>query len=92
MTISEGTKIYSHAHDVKKLRIRENSVQPRCTSIGDGCWLGANSIILPGVSVGNDAVVGAGSVVTHSIPNGEVWAGNPAHKIRSGISSEFVFL
>lgn len=43
-----------------------------------GCWIGANSIILPGVQVGENAVVGAGSVVTKSVPARTVVAGNPA--------------
>lgn len=46
--------------------------------IGDNCFIGCNSTILPNVTIGNNCVVGAGSVVTKSIPDGEVWAGNPA--------------
>lgn len=40
--------------------------------------IGAGSIILTGVSIGSESIVGAGSVVTKSIPSGEVWCGNPA--------------
>jgi maltose O-acetyltransferase len=50
--------------------------------IRNGAWIGAGSIILAGVIIGEDAVVGAGSVVTKSIPAGEVWAGNPARRIK----------
>lgn len=50
-------------------------------SIGKNCFIGCKSVILPGVSIGNNCIVGAGSVVTKSIPDGEVWAGNPAHFI-----------
>lgn len=46
------------------------------------CFIGAGSIILKGVTVGINSVVGAGSVVTKSIPDNEVWAGNPAKFIR----------
>lgn len=49
--------------------------------IGDDVFIGAGSIILPGVSIGNGSIVGAGSCVTKSIPAGEVWAGNPARFI-----------
>lgn len=48
----------------------------------DGCWIGANSVILKGVTIGEDAVVGAGSVVTKNVPAGETWAGNPARCIK----------
>ena len=47
-----------------------------------GCWVGANAIILPGVTIGENAVVGAGSVVTKSIPDKVVAVGNPARIIR----------
>lgn len=51
--------------------------------IGDDCWIGMNSVILPGVELGNHTVVGAGSVVTKSFPDGYcVIGGNPAKVIR----------
>lgn len=51
--------------------------------VGRGCFVGARSILLPGVTVGDGAVVGTGSVVTRDVPPGEVWAGNPAHFIKT---------
>lgn len=51
-------------------------------TIEEGAFIGYGTIILPGVRVGNKAIIGAGSVVTKSIPPNEVWAGNPAKKIR----------
>lgn len=50
--------------------------------IEDGAWIGYDVILLPGVIVGRNAVVGAGSVVTKDVPEGEVWAGNPARCIK----------
>ena len=47
-----------------------------------GCWIGANSIILPGVTIGSNSVVGAGSVVTRSVPDRVMVAGNPAKVVR----------
>lgn len=52
-------------------------------SIGDGVWIGANVTILPGVVIGEGAVVGAGSLVLHSIPPNELHAGNPAKHLKS---------
>lgn len=49
--------------------------------IGEGAFIGAHSIILKGVRIGKHAIIGAGSLVTKSVPDGEIWAGNPAHKI-----------
>lgn len=49
--------------------------------IGDDVWLGAGVCVLPGVSIGRGAVIGANSVVTSSVPEGEIWAGVPARKI-----------
>ncbi|MBN2071149.1 MAG: acyltransferase [Candidatus Krumholzibacteriota bacterium] len=49
--------------------------------IGDRVFIGASSIILPGVTIGSDVVIGAGSVVTGNIPDGQVVAGNPARAI-----------
>jgi len=46
--------------------------------IGDDVFIGANSIILKGVKIGDRSIIGAGSVVTKSIPEDQVWAGNPA--------------
>lgn len=48
-----------------------------------GCWVGANVIILPGVEIGANAVVGAGSIVTKSVPAATLVAGNPAKFIKS---------
>jgi maltose O-acetyltransferase len=48
--------------------------------IGDRVWLGGGVIVLPGVEIGQDAVVGAGSVVTRSLPPGVIAAGNPCRE------------
>lgn len=51
--------------------------------LGEKCWIGMNSVILPGVTLGNHTTVGAGSIVTKSFPEGYcVIAGNPAIKIK----------
>lgn len=50
--------------------------------IAENVWIGAGVTVLPGCAIGKNSVVGAGSVVTKSIPENEVWAGIPARKIR----------
>lgn len=47
-------------------------------TIGRDCWVGANSIILPGITIGDNVVVAAGSVVTRNVPSNVMVAGNPA--------------
>ena len=49
--------------------------------VEDDVWIGAAATILSGVTIGKGSIVGAGSVVTRSIPPYEIWAGNPARKI-----------
>lgn len=64
--------IYYQGHD-----------NPKSIVISKGCWIGANSIILPGVEIGENTVIGAGSIVTKSFPKGVIVAGNPAKYLKS---------
>ena len=50
--------------------------------IGNDCWLGANVVVCPGVTIGDRCVIGAGSVVTRDIPSDSFAAGNPCRVIR----------
>lgn len=52
-------------------------------TIGNNVWLGGNVVVLPGVSIGDNAVIGAGSVVTKDIPANVVAAGNPCKVLRA---------
>jgi len=53
--------------------------------IGDNCFIGANAIVLPGVTIGDQCVVAAASVVARSVPAGSLVAGNPARVVERGI-------
>jgi len=55
------------------------------TFIGECCFIGARSIIMPGVSVGNNTVIASGSVVTKDIPANCIAAGNPAQVIKDNV-------
>ena len=50
--------------------------------IGDNVWIGANSVVLPGVTIGENSVIGAGSIVTKDIPANVVAVGNPCRVLR----------
>lgn len=63
--------------------LREKAYQYNApVRIGKNCWLGAGVIVLPGVTIGDNAVIGAGSVVTKDIPANVVAAGNPCRILR----------
>jgi acetyltransferase-like isoleucine patch superfamily enzyme len=58
----------------RKLKIRPVRVE-------DNCWIGQNAVILKGVTIGRDSIIGANSVVTRDVPPGSIVAGNPARII-----------
>lgn len=59
-----------------------NSIVTERVCIGKNCWIGEKAIILPGVTIGDNAIIGAGSVVTKNIPANVVAVGNPARVIK----------
>ena len=61
-------------------------------TIGNNCWIGGNVTILPGVNIHDNVVVGAGSVVTHDLESGALYAGNPAKKIRDITKEDSIYL
>ena len=86
ITIGKGTYI---AKNVGLITANHDPTDPdkhlpgKNIVLGEKCWIGMNAVILPGVTLGPHTVVGAGSVVTHSFPEGNcVIAGNPAKLLR----------
>ena len=84
--IGGGVKIYdSDAHSLdfqKRMNPNLDKGIEKPVIIKDHVFIGAYSMILKGVIIGEKSIIGAGSVVTKSIPDGEIWAGNPAKFIR----------
>lgn len=84
--IGGSCKIYDtdfHSIDyVKRMMKPDIDIRTAPIRIKKGAFIGAHCIILKGVTIGEKSIIGAGSVVTKDIPNGEIWAGNPAKFIR----------
>ena len=74
--VASGAIIFSH--DFSR-NIKAN------TYIGKRCFIGANAIIMPGVKIGDEVVVGAGTMVTKSVPSHTIVVGNPGHIIKEDI-------
>ena len=88
VTIGDGTQIGPGVQILAADHPRDPALRAsglelgRPVRIGRNVWIGAGAIILPGVSIGDDAIVGAGSVVTWDVPTGATAFGNPA-RVRS---------
>jgi acetyltransferase-like isoleucine patch superfamily enzyme len=80
--VAEGSYVAFNAvilaHDMSRLLHTD-------TYIGRNCFIGAHAIIMPGVRVGNQCIVGSGAVVTRDVPPQSIVVGNPAKVVRSGI-------
>lgn len=89
--IGANVKIFDtdfHPADAEeRLRGNRDAVKTKPVKIGSNVFIGVNAIILKGTELGDNCVVGAGSVVSGRFGNGEVIAGNPARVIRRGEAS-----
>jgi acetyltransferase-like isoleucine patch superfamily enzyme len=86
VVINDGCRLLTGSHDIHSTKW-ELTVEP--IVVEDYAWLATNAIVLPGVTIGRGAVVGAGAVVTKSVPPLEVVAGNPARPIGQRKVAEF---
>ena len=80
--IAPNVSIYTAGHPVHPESRNSGYEYGIPVSIGNNVWIGGNVVILPGVSIGDNVVIGAGSVVTKSIPDNVIAAGNPCRIIR----------
>ncbi|MCF6330766.1 MAG: hypothetical protein L3I99_04385 [Sulfurimonas sp.] len=77
--VASGAIIFSHDFTRK---IHANTI------IGKRCFIGSNAIIMPGLKIGDNVIVGAGAVVTKDIPSGCIAVGNPAKIIKEKIQTK----
>ena len=84
VNLAQGITItaLNHNFDNPEKRIDEQGVSTTPVFLGDDIWIGANAVVLPGVSIGNHSVVAAGAVVTKDVPPHSLVAGVPAKIIR----------
>lgn len=81
--MAPNVAIYTAGHPVYPDTRNSGYEYGKEVRIGNNVWIGGNTVICPGVTVGNNCVIGAGSVVTRDIPDWTVAAGNPCRVIRS---------
>lgn len=79
--IAAGAAIVTVGHPIGLPRWNKVTAAP--VAIGDDVWIGVNAVVLPGVTIGNGAVVAAGAVVTEDVPSGVVVGGVPARVLRN---------
>jgi maltose O-acetyltransferase len=80
--VGPGVQLLTATHPLGAETRRQRWEYARPITIEDGVWLGAGVIVLPGVTIGENTVVGAGSVVTRDLPPGVLAVGNPCRVLR----------
>lgn len=81
--LGPGVHIYTVSHPVNASERSSGKEFAEPVDVGADVWIGGQSILMPGITIGKGSVVGAGSVVTKSVEPGVVVAGNPARVIRA---------
>ncbi len=80
VTFGPGVKLFAHDASCKKSL---GKTRIGLVRLHRNCFIGASSVILPGVTVGENSIIGANSTVSSSVPANQVWAGSPATKVMS---------
>lgn len=83
LQMGPAVQLYTAAHPLEPAVRRSGLEYARPIHIGHNVWIGGGAIILGGITIGDDSVVGAGSVVTHDVPPASVVVGNPARIVRA---------
>ena len=80
--LAMGVKLITSSHEFGRSRQRAGPGAKAPITIGDGCWLGASSLVLPGVEIASGCIIGAGAVVVRNTsPNG-LYVGVPAKRVK----------
>lgn len=84
VNLAQGITVTALNHNFEDAakRIDEQGISTKPVVIGDDVWIGANAVILPGVTIGSHAVIAAGAVVTKDVPSHTLVAGVPAKVIK----------
>ncbi|CUS32507.1 sugar O-acetyltransferase [Candidatus Nitrospira nitrificans] len=82
LQMGPAAQLYTAAHPLETDVRRSGLEYARPIRIGNDVWIGGGAIILPGVTIGDRSVIGAGSVVVRDVPAAKVVAGNPARILR----------
>lgn len=92
VTIGNDVAIANEAYivDTDSHGVEGRPVKNRPVRIGDGSWIGARAIILPGVTIGRRCLIAAGAVVSRDVPDDTLVAGNPAQVVRELVYPEGV--
>lgn len=77
-----GVSIYAATHEVEVQTRRDDIEYAKGVKIGNDCWIGGKTVILPGVTIGKGCTIGASSVVTRDIPDWSVAMGSPARVVK----------
>jgi len=80
--IASGCRFVDHDHGIElNVLMKSQECPGEIIQIASDVWIGANAVVLKGVSIGHGAIIAAGAVVNKSIPPNEIWGGVPARKI-----------
>ncbi|HEY7222796.1 MAG TPA: acyltransferase [Micromonosporaceae bacterium] len=81
--ISAGVHVYTHSSALRCITARSQPIERRRVRIGNFTFIGANAVVLMGVTIGDHCMIGAGAVVTHDIPDRSLALGVPARVVGS---------
>lgn len=81
--IGPNVSFYTACHSTNPVERNTRREWAKPITIGDNCWIGGSVTVLPGVRIGNNCTIGAGSVVVHYIPDNSIAVGNPCEVIKT---------
>ena len=89
--IGPDVNIATAIHPISPTLRRYGLQYNKSVRIGENVWIGANATILPGVTIGDNSIIGGGAVVTHDIPSNVIAVGNPARILREITEDDYLY-